>query len=233
MLALEGVELGQGAFRLRADLRVPEGARVALMGPSGGGKSTLLAAVAGFLAPLAGRIFWDGRDLGSLPPGDRPVAVLFQDNNLFPHLSALQNVALGIRPSLRPRAEERARAEAALARVGLAGLGDRLPAQLSGGQQSRAALARVLVQDRPLVLLDEPFAALGPAQKREMVGLVREVLEPRGATILMVTHDPEDALALGGGLIVVARGRATPPAPAVALLASPPPELAAYLGGSS
>lgn len=231
MLRLEALELAQGDFRLRADLEVPRGAPVAVMGPSGGGKSTLLAAIAGFLAPRRGRILWDGRDLGPLGPGDRPVGVLFQDNNLFPHLTALQNVALGLRPTLRPTAQERARAEAALARVGLAGLGGRRPAALSGGQQGRAALARLLVQDRPLVLMDEPFAALGPALKAEMLALTREVLGGRGATLLMVTHDPADALAVAGSVIVVADGRAAPPAPAAALLRDPPPALRAYLGG--
>lgn len=230
MLRLDGVMLAQGDFRLRADLQVPRGASVAVMGPSGGGKSTLLAAIAGFLAPVAGWVLWDGRDLGPLPPGQRPVGVLFQDNNLFPHLSALQNVVLGLRPTLRPRAEERARAEEALARVGLSGLGDRRPAQLSGGQQGRAALARLLVQDRPLVLMDEPFTALGPALKAEMLALTREVLGGRGATILMVTHDPGDALAVADSVVVVAEGRAEPPAPAAPLLADPPAALRAYLG---
>lgn len=200
------------------------------MGPSGGGKSTLLSAVAGFLPPRAGQVLWAGQDLGPLSPGQRPVAVLFQDNNLFPHLSALQNVALGIAPRLRPRGPERERAEEALARVGLAGLGHRRPAELSGGQQGRAALARVLVQDRPVVLMDEPFAALGPALKAEMLALVRDTLGPKGATLLMVTHDPDDARALGGDLILVAEGRAEPPVPAASLLAAPPPTLAAYLG---
>ncbi|EYD75137.1 Thiamin ABC transporter, ATPase component / Thiamine transport ATP-binding protein thiQ [Rubellimicrobium mesophilum DSM 19309] len=230
MLRLDRLELQVGAFRLSADLEVPGGASVAVMGPSGGGKSTLLSAIAGFLAPVSGRVLWDGRDLGPLSPGQRPVGVLFQDNNLFPHLTALQNVALGLRPSLRPRPEERARAEAALARVGLGGLGDRRPAQLSGGQQGRAALARLLVQDRPLVLMDEPFAALGPALKAEMLTLTREVLGARGATLLMVTHDPEDARAIAESVIVVAEGRAAPPVPTEALLADPPPALRAYLG---
>ncbi len=230
MLRLDRLELAVGGFRLSADLEVPRGASVAVMGPSGGGKSTLLAAIAGFLPPASGQVLWDGRDLGPLPPGDRPVGVLFQDSNLFPHLTALQNVALGIRPSLRPRPEERARAEAALARVGLGGMGDRRPAQLSGGQQGRAALARLLVQERPLVLLDEPFAALGPALKAEMLALTREVLGGRGATILMVTHDPEDALALAQSVIVVAEGRAARPVPTGVLLADPPPALRAYLG---
>jgi thiamine transport system ATP-binding protein len=230
VLRLEGLELAQGDFRLSANLEVPRGAFVAVMGPSGGGKSTLLATVAGFLPPVRGRVLWEGRDLGPFPPGERPVGVLFQDNNLFPHLSALQNVALGIRPTLRPRPEERARAEAALARVGLAGLGGRRPAQLSGGQQGRAALARLLVQDRPVVLMDEPFAALGPALKAEMLALAREVLGGRGATILMVTHDPQDARAAADSVIVVAEGRAVPPAPTTALLDDPPPALRAYLG---
>lgn len=230
MLRLEGLELAQGSFRLRADLSVPRGATVAVMGPSGGGKSTLLSAVAGFLEPVAGRVLWEGRDLGPLPPGERPVGVLFQDNNLFPHLTALQNVALGLRPSLRPAPADREKAEAALARVGLAGLGDRRPAQLSGGQQGRAALARLLVQDRPLLLMDEPFAALGPALKAEMLALTREVLGGRGATILMVTHDPDDARAVAESVILVADGIAHPPAPTAALLDDPPPVLRAYLG---
>jgi thiamine transport system ATP-binding protein len=230
MLRLDRLELAQGAFRLSADLEVPRGAAVAVMGPSGGGKSTLLAAIAGFLASVSGRVLWEGRDLGPLPPGQRPVGVLFQDNNLFPHLSVVQNVALGIRPSLRPTAAERARAEAALQRVGLGTFGDRRPAQMSGGQQGRAALARLLVQDRPLVLMDEPFAALGPALKAEMLQLTREVLGERGATLLMVTHDPEDARALADAVVVVAEGRAAPPAPTEALLSDPPPALRAYLG---
>ncbi|TNC72215.1 ATP-binding cassette domain-containing protein [Rubellimicrobium roseum] len=230
MLRLEGLELAQGAFRLAADLSVPRGATVALLGPSGGGKSTLLAGIAGFLPPRAGRVLWDGRDLGPLPPGQRPASVLFQDNNLFPHLSAAQNVGLGLRPSLRLSSPERERVAAALARVGLQGLGDRRPAQLSGGQQARAALARVLVQERPLVLMDEPFGALGPALKAEMLALTSEVLRGRGATLLLVTHDPEDARALADLVVVVAEGRASPPAPTAAVLADPPPALRAYLG---
>ena len=230
MLRLDRLELQVGQFRLSADFDVPRGASVAVMGPSGGGKSTLLSAIAGFLTPEGGRVLWEERDLGPLPPGERPIGVLFQDNNLFPHLSALRNVALGIRPSLRPRPEDRARAEAALARVGLAGMGERRPAQLSGGQQGRAALARLLVQDRPVVLMDEPFAALGPALKAEMLALTREVLAGRGATLLMVTHDPEDARAIAESVIVVAEGRAAPPVATEALLADPPPALRAYLG---
>jgi thiamine transport system ATP-binding protein len=229
MLTLDRLTLVQGDFRLAADLHLTTGSRTALMGPSGGGKSTLLAAVAGFLAPSAGRILWNDRDITTLPPGDRPVSILFQDNNLFPHLTVARNVGLALGPSPRPPPADRARIADALARTGLAGLGDRMPAQLSGGQQSRAALARVLLSDRPLVLLDEPFAALGPGLRAEMLDLTLATL---GAdhTLLLVTHDPEDARRLGGDLAIVADGTVTRPEPADRLLADPPPALAVYLG---
>jgi thiamine transport system ATP-binding protein len=230
MLRLDGLEIAQGSFRLRADLDVPQGASVAVIGPSGGGKSTLLAAISGFLRPISGRVLWMERDLGSLPPSQRPVGMLFQDNNLFPHLTTLQNVALALRPTLRPSSEERAKAGAALARVGLEGLEHRRPAELSGGQQGRVALARLLLQNQPLALMDEPFAALGPALRSEMLALTRSMLGEQGATLLMVTHDPGDARALGGSVIVVADGLARAPVPVDQLFADPPAVLQAYLG---
>ncbi|MBR9844314.1 MAG: ATP-binding cassette domain-containing protein [Rhodobacteraceae bacterium] len=230
MLTVEGVTIRQGDFTLAADFTLEDGARVAVIGPSGAGKSTLLSLVAGFLAPEAGRVTWDGRDITEEAPGARPVAMLFQDNNLFPHLTVAENVGLGLRPDLRLSQEERGRVEAALARVGLEGYGARKPAALSGGQQSRAALARILVQDRPLVLLDEPFAALGPALKAEMLDLMKEVLDATGAALLMVSHDPEDARRIAPLTILVAEGRAEAPVATEALLADPPPALKAYLG---
>lgn len=230
MLALEGVEVRLGDFRLAADLTVPKGARVAVMGPSGSGKSTLLALIAGFLAPDRGRILWNGTDLTPLPPGERPVSTIFQDQNLFPHLTAAENVALGLKPSLRLTGEDRARVDGALARVGLAGLGGRRPAELSGGQQGRVALARMLLRGRPVVLMDEPFSALGPALKSEMLGLVGTLAGETGATLLIVTHDPDDARNLASHVIVVDAGRAAPPAEAAALLADPPEALRRYLG---
>ncbi|MEZ5798893.1 MAG: ATP-binding cassette domain-containing protein [Paracoccaceae bacterium] len=230
MLKLESLELRQGDFRLVADWQAAAGARIALIGPSGAGKSTLLAAIAGFLAPAAGRILWQGRDLGPLPPGARPVTMLFQDQNLFPHMTLAQNIGLGLRPDLRLDAAQRAQVDGALARVGLAGLGDRRPAQLSGGQIGRAALARALLRARPLLLLDEPFAALGPALKDEMLALLDEVAAEAGATVLMITHDPEDARRFARQVVLVSGGVARPPQDTVALFDRPPPELQAYLG---
>ncbi|PYE84328.1 ATP-binding cassette domain-containing protein [Pseudoroseicyclus aestuarii] len=230
MLQLEDLVLAQGDFRLQADLAVPGGGRVAVLGPSGGGKSTLLAAIAGFIAPQRGRILWQGRDLAPLAPGARPVSMLFQDGNLFPHLTIERNLVLALDPRGRLTPERRARIEAALARVGLAGFGPRRPSALSGGQQSRAALARALLSERDLVLLDEPFAALGPGLRAEMLDLVTEVLGAAGRTILMVTHAPDDALRLGDLALVVDEGRAAAPTGVEALLRDPPPGLRNYLG---
>ncbi|KAA9007136.1 ATP-binding cassette domain-containing protein [Histidinibacterium aquaticum] len=200
------------------------------MGPSGGGKSTLLAVIGGFLEPVSGRIEVNGRDLGGLAPFERPVAQLFQDGNLFPHLTIAQNVALGIAPKLSKNPEQDARVTNVLARVGLEGHGNRRPGGLSGGQQSRAALARVLVQDKPLVLLDEPFSALGPGLKAEMLVLAKEVLAADGRTLLMVTHDPTDAERVAGQVLLVAEGKVTGPHDRATLFADPPDALRDYLG---
>lgn len=230
MLRFDGVTLTQGAFQLTADITVDPGARVAVMGPSGAGKSTLLNALAGFLPVQAGRITWAGQDMSALGPAERPLSILFQDNNLFPHLSVFDNIALGLKPSLRLSVAERRGVAEALQAVGLQGMDRRLPAQLSGGQQSRVALARVLLRARPLLLLDEPFAALGPALKAEMLALVLRITGQTGATLLMVTHDPADAAAIADQVVVVADGSAYPPAPTAATLANPPAALRSYLG---
>lgn len=231
MLRLDGVHVRQGDFDLHADFTVPTGARVAVIGPSGGGKSTLLNALAGFLPLTSGRILWADTDITGAPPAARPIAMLFQDNNLFPHLSVAQNVGLGIRPDLRLTADHRESVASALARVGLRDMGARLPAQLSGGQQGRAALARALVQRKPLILLDEPFAALGPALKSEMLDLLADLLDETGATLLMVSHAPEDARRICPLTIVVDANRAAPPTDTGALLDDPPAGLRDYLGG--
>ena len=230
MLQLDDLTLAQGDFRLTADIALKEGRATALIGASGSGKSTLLNAVAGFLPPVSGRILWRGADVTGLPPARRDMAMLFQDNNLFPHLTAAQNVALGVRPDLKLSAADWARVTEGLAAVGLADMGQRRPAALSGGQQSRVALARVLVSGRQIVLLDEPFAALGPALKDEMLNLVAARLLADGRTILMVTHHPDDARRIAQETVVIADGRAHQPVGTRELLDNPPLALAAYLG---
>ena len=229
MLTLDGVTLAQGDFRLTADLRIPPGL-TAVIGPSGGGKSTLLAAVAGFLTPRAGRIRWDGDDITVRQPGDRPVTMLFQDNNLFPHLTIAQNVGLALAPRLRLTVAQQEQVAVALAAVGLEGMGDRKPRALSGGQQGRAALARALLADRPVVLLDEAFAALGPSLRHEMLTLVRDRLVGQGRTVIIVTHDPQDARDFADQVVLVTDGVAHPPRDTAVLFEDPPQALRDYLG---
>lgn len=230
MLTVEGLKLVQDDFSLQADMVLKPGGITAVIGPSGGGKSTFLSAIAGFLAPDHGRILWDERDLAGLAPGDRPVSILFQDNNLFPHLTVAQNVGLALQPRLRLSTSDQARVAEVLASVGLAGMEYRKPGNLSGGQQSRAALARVLLADRPVVLLDEPFAALGPGLKQDMLGLVRERLAGPDRVVMMVTHDPQDARIVADDVVLVADGRAATPVATKTLFADPPLALADYLG---
>ena len=230
MLVLDDLEIAQDDWRMTADLALPAGTATALIGPSGSGKSTLLNAIAGFIPAVRGRILWDGREIAHLPPAERPLTLLFQEHNLFAQLTVAQNVGLGLRPDLRLDRDGWTRAEAALADVGLAGFGARRPAQLSGGQRQRVALARALLRGRPLLLMDEPFAALGPALRAEMADLVARLRAERGTTLLVATHQPEDARRIAGLTVIVDGQRAFPPRETEALFADPPPELRAYLG---
>jgi thiamine transport system ATP-binding protein len=230
MLTFDHLVLEQDQFRLEANLTIPPGGIVAVIGPSGAGKSTFLSAIAGFVRPASGRILWMGLDMADQWPGERPLSILFQDQNLFPHLTVAQNAGLGIRPDLRLSTDQQARLRDALARVGLQGFGSRKPGSLSGGEQSRAALARALLRDRPLLLLDEPFTALGPALKAEMLDLVADLAAERGTTVLMVTHDPDDARRSAGRIVLVADGVVNAPMATADAFASPPPALKSYLG---
>ncbi|MEO0391267.1 MAG: ATP-binding cassette domain-containing protein [Pseudomonadota bacterium] len=227
MLHVNALHVAQGDFTLTADWSVPQGRRVAVIGPSGAGKSTLLGALAGFV-PHTGQIELNGHNVSNAKPDARGIAMLFQDGNLFPHLTLAQNVALGIAGRVRdaglPQVAQ------ALSRVGLEGYCARKPGDVSGGQQGRAALARVLVQRKPLLLLDEPFAALGPALRDEMLDLVADLTEDTGATLLMVTHALRDVSRIAQDVIWLDQGRAHAPQAAERLLADPPPALQAYLG---
>lgn len=226
-LVLDDIAFARPEFRLSADITLEQGERVAIIGPSGGGKSTLLSVIAGFDLPDRGRVLWEGEDLTPLGPEARPVSMLFQDNNLFPHLDVETNVALGLEPVARPSANARKKAREALARVGLTEQVGKKPGALSGGQQSRAALARLVMTARPLVLLDEPFAALGPALRREMWDLLRGLLPE--ATVLMVTHDPDEAARSASQIIFVEDGAVRPPQETAAFFATVDERVRAYL----
>lgn len=191
---------------VRFDVTFAAGEITAIMGPSGAGKSTLLNLVAGFEMPREGRVLIGDMDVTTVPPADRPVSMVFQENNLFAHLDIEKNVGLGRSPALHLNATDQQDVAAALARVGLAGMEKRLPRELSGGERQRVALARVLVRDRPILLLDEPFASLGPALRDDMLDLVASVHAERRMTVLFVTHQPEDARKLTENMVFVEAG---------------------------
>ncbi|HWT97898.1 MAG TPA: thiamine ABC transporter ATP-binding protein [Terriglobales bacterium] len=217
-------------MRMRFDLAEEAGACVAVIGPSGAGKSTLLALIGGFEQPDSGQILVDGTDITAWPAAQRPVTTLFQDHNLFAHLSAAQNVGLGLDPGLRLDDGQHRDVAEALAQVGLAGFEARLPAQLSGGERQRVAIARCLVRRRPILLLDEPFAALGPAMRNEMLDLVDALRRAAGLTVLMVTHDPADAARIADRTAFIANGEVVLLDETRRLLASTDPAIRAYLG---
>lgn len=229
MLTLDDLSFTQDGFTLSLSGKMATGERLALLGPSGSGKSTLLSLIAGFEWPDAGQLAWNGRDITQAAVADRPVSILFQDGNLFPHLDVFDNVALGLRATLRLSGLERERVEDSLTQVGLAGYGARRPAALSGGQQARVALARMLLRDRPLALLDEPFAALDPGLKTEMLALVADLSDARGLTMVMACHDLRDAERLCDRVWLLEEGRKVLDVPLTGLRDAPPEVLRAWL----
>ena len=189
------------------DLEVEQGAILALMGPSGAGKSTLLALVAGFIEPTSGDIKAAGGSVVGKQPHQRPFAMLFQEHNLFAHLTVKQNIALGLNPSLKLTPAQTLQIEQAAEQVGVLDYLDRLPEHLSGGQRQRVALARCFVQPHPIWLLDEPFSALDPILREEMLLLVKKLVSERNLTVVMVTHHISDARAIASHFAFIANGR--------------------------
>lgn len=231
MIRLEHVVFRYQDMRMDFDAEIPGGCFLAIIGPSGGGKSTLLNLIAGFETPETGRILIGGADMASLSPGARPVSMIFQDNNVFAHLDVWHNVAIGVAPSLRLSVEQKAAVEEALTKVGLGSLARRKPAEISGGERQRVAVARALVRDKPVLLLDEPFAALGPALRRDMLDLVKALQQERKLTVVMVSHQPEDAVHAATHTAFLQDGHIVALKPTADLFAaSDVPGLADYLG---
>ena len=190
-------------------LEVPDGTVLAVLGPSGCGKSTLLRGVAG-LEQATGSVSWDGEDVTRLPTHRRGFALMFQDGQLFDHLTVGRNVGYALRLRSRgrgARATERSRVDELLALVGLEGYADRLPRTLSGGERQRVALARSLAHQPRLLLLDEPLSALDAGLRRHLAGELREILTRAGTTAVMVTHDHEEAFSVADRLAVMQDGR--------------------------
>lgn len=206
-IELKHVELHLGARDFRFDCTIPAGAITAITGASGAGKSTLLNLVAGFATPSAGRIRIASEDVTGWHPSKRPVSIIFQENNLFAHLDVATNIGLGISPALRLDAADRAQIEHALERVGLHGFGKRMPPDLSGGERQRVAFARALVRKKPVLVLDEPFAALDPGLRQSMRNLLLDLHRESGNTVLIVTHDPEEVRRVADHVIFIDDGK--------------------------
>ena len=196
---------------ISANLSLESDKIYAIIGPSGAGKSTFLNLLSGFSEISSGSILWNEQEISDLPPSKRNISILFQDNNLFPHLSVWRNLALAVSHWPKISNDDEAKLHSVISEVGIRGLENRKPSQLSGGQQSRVALARVLLQKNKILLLDEPFAALGPSLRDQMLQLIEKIARNRGLLVLMVTHDPADANKIASQTIVVKNNKVHPP----------------------
>ena len=187
-------------------LRIGAGEYFVLLGPSGGGKTTLLRLIGGFLRPSAGRVLLHGEDVSELPPNERPTAMVFQSYALFPHMNVERNVGYGLRLRGLPGARIRRKVDDMLALVGMAGLNARMPHELSGGQQQRVQLARALVLDSDILLLDEPLAALDAKLRKDMCLELKHIQQQVGITFLHVTHNQEEAMTVADHIAIIANG---------------------------
>lgn len=206
-IRLEQVEKTLGARRFAYDLDLSGAGIVAVTGPSGSGKSTMFHLIAGFERPDEGHVLLDGIDTALLSPGERPLTYIFQDHNLFAHLDVATNVGIGISPRLKLSAADRDSVREALARVGLGGFESRMPQALSGGERQRVAFARALVRRRPILLLDEPFASLDEALRRDMGDLLVDMQRTTGIMVLMISHDSQEIARLADRVVAIDGGR--------------------------
>jgi thiamine transport system ATP-binding protein len=206
MIELNQINYHYDNFKMHFNLKIAAKEKVVIIGRSGAGKSTLLNLIAGFVSPNSGQILLNHQNMTRTLPGKRPVSILFQRNNLFNHLTVEQNIGLGIKHCLKLNASERQTIEDMLAKVSLAGFNNRYPNQLSGGQRQRVALARCLIQHRPVLLLDEPFSALDQALRFEMLALVDQICDDFNLTLMMVSHYLDDSLNYFSRCLVVDNG---------------------------
>lgn len=191
-------------------LQVEQGERLAIIGESGAGKSTLLNLIAGFETPASGQILLNDCDHTQTQPAERPVSMLFQDNNLFPHLTVAQNIGLALAPSLLLNATQQQQVREIAEKMGIEPLLSRRADQLSGGQKQRVALARTLLRDKPILLLDEPFSALDPIRRHELQQFILDICVERNLTLLMVTHQLEETKNLFTRVVEIREGQVFP-----------------------
>ena len=200
-LCAKKCSIKNGNFSVNCDFVVKKGEHLALFGPSGTGKSTVLLGLSGFLPITEGELLYKNKTLSSLEPKDRPIDIIFQENNLFPHISVAQNVVLGLGPSARMTTQNKDLVYKILKKVNLFEERDRLPENISGGQRSRVAIARSLLRKKPILLLDEPFSALDFVLKSDILKLLISIAKKDKLSILLVSHDPRDIRFLGGDIL--------------------------------
>lgn len=188
-------------------LQVKTGERLALLGESGAGKSTLLNLIAGFEIAQQGYLYLNGEEHFTSEVAIRPISMLFQENNLFEHLTVAQNIGLGLAPSLRFNPIQQTKIHDIAVQMGISDLLNRPSEQLSGGQKQRTALARTLLREKPILLLDEPFSALDPTRRHELQQLVEQICRQRNLTLLMVTHQFEECRSLFTRTVKIEQGK--------------------------
>lgn len=206
MLTLDNLQITLGEKQWHFDIRLDTKGVYTLLGRSGSGKSTLMNLIGGFSSPQSGDIRWNHDSIVHLPPSVRPITTLFQQHNLFDHLTVWQNIGLGIAPNLRLSEDQRSSIRHVLTNVGLAGFDNKRPDSLSGGEKQRVALARCLLRKQPVLLLDEPFSALDGTTRSSMIDLLRDLIEDFKPCVIMITHDVQDATALDAAILTMADG---------------------------
>ena len=201
-LSANKCQIKNGGFSVQCDFSLKIGNHLSLFGPSGSGKSSLLLGLAGFLPIIKGDLIYDDKAISNMEPKNRPFDLLFQENNLFPHLTVSRNILLGLGARARMDSKNSIIVNEILDLVGLYEEKDRLPQNISGGQRGRAAIARSLIRKKPILLLDEPFAALDFELKNEILDLLLKVSRKNNLSIILVSHDPRDVQYLGGDVVL-------------------------------
>lgn len=194
MLEAKKLNFGiKNIFNKEISFKVSKGQILAIQGPSGSGKTTLLSTISGFIEHFSGELTWNKEDMLSKNPWDRPFSILFQEGNLFDHLNIQMNIQIGISPSGKVSEKKTKEIKNTLIELGIDNLADRLPKEISGGQQQRAALARTIIRKHPVLLLDEPFSSLDRKTRMSAINLISKLTKNYKLTVLLVTHDNEDA----------------------------------------
>ncbi len=232
MIALEHLSLTLGEFSLHdIDLHIGRGEYLVILGPSGAGKTVLLETIAGLRSPSGGTILIDGQDVSGIPPEKRGIAIVYQDYSLFPHMTAYENIAYGLRLRQYPKSGIESRVQALLARFEIPDLPGRYPSSLSGGEQQRVALARALASEPAVLLLDEPFAALDPRTQEECMRILLSVKREKGLTVVQVSHAREEAFALADRAVLIIGGRIVQTGPVEEIFHHPRTAAAARYAG--